>query len=271
MKAKGTMNKMSSASLMEYALSWHGGEEYWKIVIALHRRGTREILDLCRMSYTSEDFRKRELSAAILGQLGWKKDKFRKQVIELLCSLLYDKNSSVVASAAFALGHRKASEGVKQLVGLKNHKRERVRQGAVFGLLCQEEPFAITTLMDLSKDKSRDVRNWATFGIGSMIEADTPKIRRVLQERLKDKDREIRGEALVGLARRHHPQSIKWAMRALAEERPMVLYLEAAEILKKRALLPALKRIEETTTAYDDPYFLRQLNDAIRACSPSSN
>ena len=125
--------------------------------------------------------------------------------------------------------------------------------------------------MDLSKDKSRDVRNWATFGIGSMIEADTPQIRRVLQERLKDKDREIRGEALVGLARRRHPQSNKWTLRALAEKRPMVLYLEAAEILKKKALLPALKRIEERTIAHDDPYILRQLNDAIRACSLSSN
>jgi hypothetical protein len=58
-------------------------------------------------------------------------------------------------------------------------------------------------------------------------------------------------------------------MRALAEERPMVLYLEAAEILKKRALLPALKKIKKTTTAYDDPYFLSQLNDAIQACSSS--
>ena len=269
MKTNGIMNKLPSACLMEYALSRHGGDEYWEIVAELHKRGTREILDLCVMSCASKNSRKRELGADVLGQLGCGKDKFRKQVIELLRTLLHDKNSSVVASAAFALGHRKASEGVEQLVGLKNHKRERVRQGVVFGLLCQEEPVAITALMDLSKDKSRDVRNWATFGIGSMIDTDTPKIRRVLQERLKDQDGEIRGEALVGLARRRHPQSIKWIMRALAEERPMVLYLEAAEILKKRALLPALKKIKKTITAHDDPYFLSQLHDAIQACSLS--
>jgi HEAT repeat protein len=254
---------------MVYALSQFGRKEYWRVVAELHRRGTREILNLCKLWCRNENPRKRELSADVLGQLGWRKKKFRNQAIQLLCSLLNDNNSSVIASAAFALGHRKASEWVEQLVGLKNHKRERVRQGVVFGLLCQEEPVAITALMDLSKDKSRDVRNWATFGIGSMIDTDTPKIRRVLQERLKDQDGEIRGEALVGLARRRHPQSIKWIMRALAEERPMVLYLEAAEILKKRALLPALKKIRKTITAHDDPYFLSQLNDAIQACSLS--
>src|SRR5262249_16743405 len=46
------------------------------------------------------------------------------------------------------------------------------------------------------------VRDWATFGLGQLIERDTPKLRAALLVRLEDPDEKTRIEAVRGLARR---------------------------------------------------------------------
>ena len=61
---------------------------------------------------------------------------------------------------------------------------------------------AIAALIELSSDPDYDVRNWATFGLGSQIDTDTPAIREALWARLEEPEDEVRGEAWVGLARR---------------------------------------------------------------------
>lgn len=60
----------------------------------------------------------------------------------------------------------------------------------------------INKLIQLSRDTDREVRNWATFGLGSQVDTDIPAIREALFARREEKDDEIRAEALVGLARR---------------------------------------------------------------------
>jgi len=62
-------------------------------------------------------------------------------------------------------------------VELKNHPSEDVRFGVVHGSLTHENESAIHTLIELSADEDEDVRNWATFGIGSLIVNDTEEIR----------------------------------------------------------------------------------------------
>jgi HEAT repeat protein len=72
----------------------------------------------------------------------------------------------------------------------------------VLGLLTMETPAAIEALLELSRDSDVDVRNWATFALGSQIDVDTPQIREALRNRLSDSDEDTRSEALCGLARR---------------------------------------------------------------------
>ena len=74
---------------------------------------------------------------------------------------------------------------------------------------------SIDGLICLTMDSSVEVRDWATFGLGSMTEQDTPMLRQALLARLDDLDDIVRGEALVGLARRQDERVIEPLRRAL--------------------------------------------------------
>ena len=116
---------------------------------------------------------------------------------------------------------------------------------------------AIYGLIGLSADQDQDVRDWATFGIGSMIETDIPEIREALVARLTETDSEIRGEALVGLARRGDLRIVAPLLQELASISPGVLRKwvvigEAADSITRIAQeggdknwLPILEKLKE--------------------------
>jgi HEAT repeat protein len=105
-------------------------------------------------------------------------------------------------------------------------------------------PIALT---DLSDDQDTDVRDWATFGLGSQIGADTPTIRAALVRRLSAEDEIARGEALVGLARRKDERVIPLLPNELERDEASDFALEAAAEMGDPSLLPALVRLKERT------------------------
>ena len=94
-----------------------------------------------------------------------------------------------------------------------------------------DDPQALAALCVLSADADDEVRNWATFGLGTQTEADTPSIRDALAARLGDVDETVRGEAMVGLAKRNDPRVHLAVRMALEEPEPLDLVLEAAELV----------------------------------------
>jgi hypothetical protein len=54
---------------------------------------------------------------------------------------------------------------------------------------------------------SAKVRGWATFCLGSELDADGPAVREALLRRVDDPEGDAAGEALVGLARRGDPRA----------------------------------------------------------------
>src|SRR5205085_2509427 len=129
------------------------------------------------------------------------------------------------------------------LIGLKQHSHAEVRFGVVTGLLGSTAPEAIQTLLDLSIDKNNDIRNWATFGLGSLIDIDTPAIREALLGRVKDDVAEIRGEALVGLACRQDSRAIPFIVKELSASTVTSLAVEAAAEAADQTLVPALLKL----------------------------
>jgi HEAT repeat protein len=161
------------------------------------------LIDKMREFIFHRDERHRVLAADVIAQ-GRAKEKDRSgDCVKLLLDALNGETSPRVLSAICnALGHHKSADAVSPLAKLQDHPDENVRLAVVHGLSCQDDSIAIAALIALSADSDRDVRNWATFGLGSMTSVDSDALREALLERSKESDDEISGEALVGLALR---------------------------------------------------------------------
>jgi HEAT repeat protein len=135
-----------------------------------------------------------------------------------------------------------------------------------YGLAGQDEPAAIAALALLSKDEDRDVRDWATFALGSQTDLDTPDLREALRARLTDLDPEIRGEALVGLGRRHDEHLKAVILNELSGEFHGDWAFEAAEAIADPDFVPALVGMRARMSADLPERFFERLDLALVAC-----
>jgi HEAT repeat protein len=186
-------------------------------LVALHVRGTPEVFARAQELCASADPRERRVGADILGQLGINPPAFLAESVAILLDMLAcEQDPAVLNSVAVALGHRHEPRAIPALIAHAAHPDALVRCGVVFGLLAYDDDAAIATLIHLSSDADPDVRDWATFGLGTQIDTDTPAIREALLARTVDVDGTVRGEALVGLARRHDPRVVDLLLHELA-------------------------------------------------------
>ena len=125
-------------------------------------------------------------------------------------------------------GYDRDTKMVVAVSQFKTHPHEDVRFGVVQGLLWCPEETAISTLIELSRDADDDVRDWATFGIGQIIDNadnpeqfDTPPIRQALYDRLDDPHWETSFEALAGLALRRDTRIVNRIVKMLVDDQPM--------------------------------------------------
>ena len=112
----------------------------------------------------------------------------------------------------------------------------------------------VEALAKLSRDVDRDVRDWATFALGSQLQSDSSQMRAALHDRVNDIDPEVRGEALVGLARRRDSTIAEAIQRELEGEFHGDWSVEAARHLGDPRFLPALKQLARRLTGKDAVY-----------------
>ena len=108
-------------------------------------------------------------------------------------------------SLLYAIGHNNEKLGkaqVDKLCSFADTENNFVKEGLVSALLGVDNSKAIRTLITLSSDKLNNIRNWATFGIGTQTERNSKKIRDALWDRVIDKHQETKLEAILGLAKR---------------------------------------------------------------------
>src|SRR6202035_251662 len=90
------------------------------------------------------------------------------------------------------------------------------------------EELAVDVLLNLMRDDDSDVRDWATFGLGSLSDKDSPTIRNALFEALNDPDVDVRQEAQVGLAKRRDIRVLPRLFALLQQPEVDDLTIEAA-------------------------------------------
>lgn len=167
-----------------------------------------------------------------------------------------------------ALGYAWDENASLSVLRFADHPDASVRlavvQNGVHGLNGTEGETAVSVvLIRLTDDASGDVRNWATFGLGSILELDTPEVRDAFVRRLEDPHDETRGEALVGLARRGDERALAPTLGELEGDAVGVLAVQSAAFLGNDSLLSTLQELRswwdvdpeliETATTRCDP------------------
>ncbi len=222
-------------------------------------------LEFCK----SPDSAVREQGAFVLGQLGTPERPFSEESAPVLIDLLdNDPVEDVRAAAAFALGHLRNPKAVSSLIAHADDDSAEIRFGLAFALGHFDDPDVVAPLIALSTDADYDVRNWATFSLGTCLEMDTGALRDALVARLSEEDAEIRGEALIGLAKRKDERVLEPLERELFGEFWGGWCLEAAELMAHPALYPLLLSLRERIADEGEEGFLSEADHAIAACKP---
>lgn len=260
----------STDELIQVALEGDEDDERaWDAIWTLRRRGTRDVLDAALQLLGASSAKARGRGADILGQLGVRDRVFSVERGEALVDLIRrEREPMVLLSAGVALGHLVEPRALAELIRLARHPVAEARYGAVHGLAVLDAPEAVEALIQLSADEDRDVRDWATFGLGTLREEiDTPQLRDALAARLGEEDSEIFGEALVGLAMRKDPRAVGPVSAALRGDHVTVYALEAAASLGDPGFYPLLLAIRDAG-GLTNSYFLSVLEEAAEACRP---
>jgi hypothetical protein len=226
-----------------------------------------------------EDQKSREAAGNILGQNRCSAKWDAKLCAGLLAAASSCETASKpLAAMLHALGHLHDENSIPAIVGFRRHEDAEVRLAATHALNQFDNPEAIQALIELSVDSNYDVRNWATFNLGSMIDTDTPAIRDALAARLHETECEALGEAIVGLARRGDVRLLPPLMDLFDtldrdDLRSWIIMMEVMDELAERTVakseqvwLPALRRAEQI--GFGDREELRK---ALLAYPPTPN
>jgi HEAT repeat protein len=236
----------STEELIRLALTERDEDMAWESVTALHFRGTREVLEAAELLCDSDLPTERELGATLLGQLGVPERTFPDECFDCLEGMIQsEEDPDVLQAIAIAFGHLDDPRCIEILIPFKNHPSDIVRWGVVHGISGHDFPAAIETLIELSRDLDEEIRDWATFGLGTLIDTDSEEIREALWARVSDSYGDARAEAMMGLARRKDPRTVGLLLKELAEEDVDSMAIDAAEELGDPALLPALTLLKK--------------------------
>ncbi len=122
-------------------------------------------------------------------------------------------------------------------------------------------PFELNRLLELMDDANPTNRDWATFYVALSVH-NSRAITANLLNNAHDSFRDVAAEAILGLARRQHPDACRLVKRRLSDSSIGILDVKAAGYVASQSLLRPLKRIEKWWDL--DRVFLAA---AIRACS----
>lgn len=242
----------------------------WLAIGELQHRGTRDIFEHANKLCTSSDLDERRVGVDVISQLGIPAPTFHEETVTILLSMLEgEQDPEVLHSIMVALGHRQDLRAIDPIRHFKQHPDERVREGVAFGLLEYEDERAIQALIELSSDQDTYyIRDWATFGLGTQIKADTLAIREALVARLADEEGIVRGEALIGLALRHDQRMLEplfnelstgWLKAPLSDEASRI----------SGSLYPPLVQLRDDWGGDKANERYKQLEWAIEKCRPA--
>jgi HEAT repeat protein len=239
---------------VEAALETFDEDCRWELIGGIVGDCPDDVLQKCLSLLGHGYARERSLGADIVGRLVGVDPGARDTALAaLIPALASESEPCATASMVAALGHVGSPEALDAIVGLAGHSDPGVRLAVAFATatlspqpLSHEVRFA---LIKLSGDSEPEVRDWATFGLGTLSGDDGPDVRAALLARAEDPQHTTRAEALFGLAVRRDPRAVPHLIRALESPSVVGLELDAAAEAADPRLLPALWALQRANLA----------------------
>jgi HEAT repeat protein len=230
--------------LVNEALTEWDEDLAWDAISALQWRGSYEVLQRAKSLCHSICPDERRIGADILGQLGVPERSFPQECGKIVTEMLNtEEDADVLQAVLVAICHLGFTDAIEPAASFENHSHPSVRHAVVLALTGDERQFAIVCLIRLSADAEDEVRDWATFALGTQIDLDTPHIRNALAARLEDPDNDTRAEAVMGLARRKDQRAVSSLQKERASDSVDALFIEAAELVEAPELAPLLSSL----------------------------
>jgi HEAT repeat protein len=212
-------------------------EEPWEAIQALRHIGTREVFERAAEWCQSPNPLARARGADVLAQLGKTTDhpcnSFPEESYAALEQLVRrETEPQPLASAITGLGHLDNPLAIPLIAKFVSHPDAAIRFDVACALGCfPNDPVSAENLLRLMRDVDKDVRDWATFGLGVLGSDDTPEIREALLRCLNDSDEDVWEEAMVGLGKRKDRRVLPALLTAL--EKPLMTdrIIEAAYLM----------------------------------------
>jgi len=231
-------------------------------------------LDGARTLAGSDDPVERAVAGLLVGSVNSGRDDgpWRDRSLEICAEMLRDESDpDVVWAVAHALGQLEDGRAAALLLPLAEHPDSDVRFKVAMGLPStydQDNPdeAIVAALIALSGDEDEDVRDYATFGLGTTLESvDTPEVRAALRARAEDEHADTRNEALAGLAFRYDPAVVPLLSKELESDEVDSVTVQAASVIADPQLLPGLRRLADAL----GPGEQAELERAIERCEPA--
>lgn len=246
-------------------------DDYWAAVEALWAAEPREVWALVEPLATSSDARLQQLCVDVLSRLGDEAQPLFFETLALFDRILAGQPTAEVLTAVGQAAARFHDPSVvTMLAPHAGHPDAVVREAVLHAIRRSSKPEALRALISLSRDPVPELREWATFALGSQLPlVDAPEIRATLAERLVDSQEAVRDEATVGLGLRGDARALG-PLKAMLERGDVgVALFEAAAALASPLLLPALRALVERGTDSLDEEERAALHHAVSACAPA--
>jgi hypothetical protein len=235
----------TSEKIFERLLNNKSQKTYWNNISELRKRANNDVFNQAYVFAKSKINKKKIIGIDVLAQLGFDPRLRQKETIKLYFNLLEEnQNDDVLFSLFFGISHNNeklTNNQVLQLIKFKNSKNNDIRYSLVSAISGVDNPKAIETLIELSEDNYSSIRNWATFGIGTLCEQNNDLIVKALWNRIKDKHQETKLEAIVGLANRKQVAVKEQIIEELKSGEYGTLLFDAIETLKDKDFIPHLE------------------------------
>lgn len=266
------MSKMSwsDEKLIFSLLNNKTNKSRWENIRILRSRPSKELFAKCVEFIQSNEQKKKMIGIDILAQLGKDKRPFRKETLKIYFGLLNTETDiDTLFSIFFGISFNNDSLNKKQInkiCSFQNTDNILIKQALVAALGFVEDENAIHVLIKFSEDKANRIRDWATFYLGQ-IDFDNEKIRKALWNRVHDKHRDTKMEAIAGLARRNDDRVIDIIKQELVKDDYTTVLFEAILETQNKDFLPLLhqamnktkndstinsKWLEDLKNCYDD-------------------